>query len=144
MITTERSNQNHLWFGTRHNKKIAYYCRSDSNLNSYVLQLTWLIPILIEVDSLEVARLVNDSDRCSAEGGFLVDEIKALSVFWKLVALATLFSNPGNATIYVAHTLAKSSLYENENMYCIKYGSEWLIELIKVDSDRWTFPPIYE
>lgn len=65
------------YFGTRHKKKIAYDCRSDSNLNSYVLHLTWLIPILVEVDSVEVARLVNDSDRCWAEEGFLVDEINS-------------------------------------------------------------------
>jgi hypothetical protein len=37
-----------------------------------------LIPIMVEVDSSEVACLVNCSDLCWAEEGFLIRKIKSL------------------------------------------------------------------
>lgn len=35
----------------------------------------------------------------------------------------------------VAHGVAKFHLYENENMLCIEHRPEWLMKLVKIDSN---------
>lgn len=78
-----------------------------------------LIPTMVEVDSSEVAYLVNSSDQCWAEERFLV-EIKNLL---KVCSSSNVIFQPRECNI-VAHGLAKSSLLEIENMYCIEHGPE--------------------
>ena len=75
--------------------------------------------------------MVNSSDQCWAEEGFLVEEIKNLL---KVCSSSNVIFQPRECNI-VAHGLAKSSLLEIENMYCIEHGPEWLMELIMVDSN---------
>lgn len=98
-----------------------------------------LVPTLVEVDSSKVANLVNSSNQCWAEERFLVEEIKNLL---KVSSSSNVIFQPRECNI-VAHGLAKSSLLKNENMYCIEYGPEWLMELIKIDSDGCNISSVY-
>ena len=90
-----------------------------------------LIPIMVEVDSSEVACLVIYSDHCWAEEGFLIEEIKSLL---RACSTSNTIFQPRQCN-KVGHALAKFSLVESENMFCIEHGPEWLMELIMVDSN---------
>ncbi|PRQ25105.1 putative ribonuclease H-like domain-containing protein [Rosa chinensis] len=97
-----------------------------------------ILPLVVEVDSTEVARLVNTLNQSWGEEGFLIEEIKSLM---KRCCITEVVFQPRECN-KVAHSLAKFILNENENLYCIEYGPEWLIESIKIDSVGCNFSPV--
>ena len=87
-------------------------------------------PVLVETDSIEAARLVNDSEECWNENENLVADIKETMHTIHNVKVSYVPREINN----VAHRLATASANDALQLNCNNIGPSWLLELISLDS----------
>ena len=87
-------------------------------------------PIIVETDSIEAARLVNDPDEDWSENENIIADIKAIM---PTIGVERVVYRPRECN-GVAHHLASVGANEALYLHCNYIGPSWLMEIIHLDS----------